>query len=209
MKPTSPPSPHDPRKASAGHAAHDELHNDDTAHEESDINIRAVLSATAVIAAVCIVTAGLMLVLFRFLEGQAEARDPRMSPLAMPTTQMPPNQMGSATFGGAPDPKLLTDEPRYLGGVRGEWQKELHTYGWIDQQAGVARIPIDRAKELLLERGLAVRAEPIEDPRVGTHAPSYGEASAGRTITKPVAATAGDVPAAPPAEHKPAAEGHK
>ncbi len=190
---------------------HDELHNDDTAHEESDINIHAVLTATAVIAAVCLVTAGLMLGLFRFLEGQAETRDPRLSPLATPAVKMPSNTMGSPTFGDAPDPKLLTDEPRYLSGVRGGWQSTLHSYAWIDQQAGVARIPIDRAKELLVERGsVAVRAEPIEDPRLGTHAPAYGESSSGRTITKPVTATTGEtVPAAPPAEHKPAAEGHK
>jgi hypothetical protein len=197
MKPTSPPSD-------------DALHNDDTAHEESDINIRAVMTATAVIAVVCLVTAGLMYGLFGFLESQATARDPRLSPLAVPAVKMPPNTLGSPAFGDAPDPKLLTDEPQYLSGVRGEWQKELHSYGWIDQQAGVARIPIDRAKDLLVERGsVAVRAEPVEDARLGTHAPAYGEASSGRTITAPVAAATGQAPAALPAEHKPAAEGHK
>jgi hypothetical protein len=203
MKPTSPPSPHDPRKAPARHAAHDELHNDDTAHEESDINIGAVLTATGVIAVVCVVTAGLMLGLFRFLESQAEARDPRLSPLAMPATQMPPTTIGSPAFGSAPDPKLLTNEPRYLSGVRAEWQKDLHTYGWVDQQAGIARIPIERAKHLLLtDKPLAVRAEPVEDRRVGTHAPAYGEASSGRTITRPDAAAPGEAPAHAPAEQK-------
>ena len=184
--------------------SHDHLHNDDTAHEESDINIGAVLSATVVVAVVCVVTAGLMFGLFRFLEGQAAARDPRLSPLAMPATTMPPNQMATPTFGSAPDPKLLTDEPRYLSGVRGEWQRDLHTYGWVDQGAGVARIPIDRAKALMVERGtLAVRAEPVQDARLGTHAPAYGEASSGRTITKPVAAAApGETPAHTPAEQK-------
>lgn len=182
---------------------HDHLHNDDTAHEESDINIRAVLTATTVIAVVCLVTAGLMLGLFRFLEGQAEARDPNLSPLAMPAVKMPPNTMGSPTFGDAPDPKLLTDEPRYLSGVRAAWQSDLHSYSWIDQQAGVARIPIDRAKELLVERGsLAVRAEPVEDSRLGTHAPAYGEASSGRTITNPVSSAPGEAPAHAPAEQK-------
>ena len=33
----------------------------------------------------------------------------------------------------------------------------LTTYGWVDKNAGTVRIPIDRAKELLLERGLPVR----------------------------------------------------
>jgi hypothetical protein len=33
----------------------------------------------------------------------------------------------------------------------------LTTYGWMDQNAGVVRLPIERAKELILERGLPVR----------------------------------------------------
>jgi len=33
----------------------------------------------------------------------------------------------------------------------------LTTYGWADKSAGVVRIPIDRAKDLLIERGLPVR----------------------------------------------------
>ena len=33
----------------------------------------------------------------------------------------------------------------------------LTTYGWTDKNAGVVRIPIERAKDLLLERGLPVR----------------------------------------------------
>ena len=200
MKPTSPPSP-------------EELHHDDTAHEESDINIRGVVTATIVVAVVCVTTALLMAGLFKVLTDQAAARDPQLSPIAMKPADMPNTTTGSPTFGNAPDPKLLTNEPKYLGTVVGEWQKELGSYGWVDQQAGVIHIPIDRAKELLAHRGLAVRAEPVEDARVGTHAPAYGESSSGRTITKPVTAATSETPAAPaepkPAEeHKPAG-GHK
>jgi hypothetical protein len=36
----------------------------------------------------------------------------------------------------------------------------LHTYGWIDEQQGVVRLPIERAKDLLLEQGLPVRDQP-------------------------------------------------
>jgi hypothetical protein len=35
----------------------------------------------------------------------------------------------------------------------------LNSYGWVDQKAGVVRIPIDRAMELLLQKGLPVRGE--------------------------------------------------
>jgi hypothetical protein len=197
MKPTNPRDDPSTGSGSSRASSRDELHNNTTAHEQSDINIRAVVSATVVVAVVCLTTAALMAALFGFLERQAEARDPTLSPLAVPATEMPKTTTASPTFGSASDPKLLTNEPQYLSGVRSDWQKELNAYGWVDQQAGVVRIPIDRAKELLAQRGLAVRAEPIEDPTVGTHAPAYGESSSGRTITKPASTATAETPAAP------------
>ena len=45
-------------------------------------------------------------------------------------------------------------------------EQTLHSYGWVDQPAGVVRIPIDRAMELLAQRGLPTR------PQAGTVPPS-------------------------------------
>ena len=55
-----------------------------------------------------------------------------------------------------PPPNLLTDEPRQPA-RRSATQRRRGcstTYGWVDKNAGVVRMPIDRAKRLLLERGL-------------------------------------------------------
>ena len=35
-----------------------------------------------------------------------------------------------------------------------EAHEQLEGYGWVDRRAGLAHIPIDRAKELLLEQGV-------------------------------------------------------
>ncbi|GMV35946.1 MAG: hypothetical protein AMXMBFR61_04540 [Fimbriimonadales bacterium] len=35
--------------------------------------------------------------------------------------------------------------------------RTLHSYGWVDQAGGVARIPIERAMELIEEKGLPTR----------------------------------------------------
>ena len=195
MKPTEHASgaKHDP----------DYMHNDDVAHEESDVNIRAILMSTVVVALVCVLTGVLVYFLFwHVFEAQAKARDPKLSPLALPATKMPDTTTTTPTFGGAPDPKLLTNEPRYLGDIRAQWQKDLHGFGSTDQ-SGAGRIPIDAAKEILIERGLAVRAEPLTDKRLGTHAPAYGESSSGRTITKPITTEpSGEPAAAPAAGHK-------
>jgi hypothetical protein len=52
-------------------------------------------------------------------------------------------------------PESLTQESE--GNSREFIQKQnaiLNGYGWIDRDKGIARIPIDRAMELMLERGL-------------------------------------------------------
>lgn len=58
-----------------------------------------------------------------------------------------------------PEPRLQVDEPR-------TWQQQLaletsqiDRYGWVDPKAGVVRIPVERAIELVAERGLPVRAQ--------------------------------------------------
>jgi hypothetical protein len=125
----------------------------------------------------------------------------------MPATTMPPSTTASPFFGGAPEPKLMSDEPTRLNEVRSAEQAQLHGYGWVDEKGGVARIPIDEAKKLTLERGLPVRPDPLTDAGLGTRRPASGESSAGRNVTKAFApAAAGAAPAPTPT---PAATGHE
>ena len=58
-----------------------------------------------------------------------------------------------------PNPKLEEDERGQLNGIRLEEEKTLYSYGWVDGKAGTVRIPIDRAMDLLVQRGLPVRAQ--------------------------------------------------
>jgi len=59
-----------------------------------------------------------------------------------------------------PAPRLQANPRQDLLGYREQQQRELETYGWVDQPNGVVRIPIDRAMDLLLQRGLPTRAAP-------------------------------------------------
>lgn len=43
-----------------------------------------------------------------------------------------------------------------------EMQGHLQGYGWVDRQAGVANIPVDRAQELVLKKGLPTSTKPKE-----------------------------------------------
>ena len=42
--------------------------------------------------------------------------------------------------------------------------RELTSYGWIDRQRGIVRIPIDRAMELLANEGESEAAKPRTPP---------------------------------------------
>ena len=54
----------------------------------------------------------------------------------------------------APEPKLQGDPASDLTRFRAHEDKTLTSYGWVDRAAGIVRIPIERAMELIAERGL-------------------------------------------------------
>lgn len=60
-------------------------------------------------------------------------------------------------------PHLQLSPSEDLKTFRYREETELNTYGWIDHTNGVVRIPISRAMDLLLERGLPVRSQTNAD----------------------------------------------
>ncbi len=63
-----------------------------------------------------------------------------------------------------PAPQLETDERTELNDVRLREENTLSTYDYVDKNAGTIRIPIDRAMDLLVQRGLPVRPQSGEAP---------------------------------------------
>ena len=59
--------------------------------------------------------------------------------------------------------RLLATPEKTLTEVRTEAEAALASYGWVDRDAGVAHIPIERAMEILAERGLPTRPELAPD----------------------------------------------
>jgi hypothetical protein len=54
-------------------------------------------------------------------------------------------------------PRLQISAPADLSKFREEEAEQLNTYGWINKTAGVVRIPVNRAMDLVLQRGLPAR----------------------------------------------------
>ena len=77
------------------------------------------------------------------------------------TTQQlgPPASPFEETRTLPPAPRLQVQPVQELRQLREGENEKLNSYGWVDQKAGMARIPVDRAMELLLAKGLPVRGE--------------------------------------------------
>jgi hypothetical protein len=61
-----------------------------------------------------------------------------------------------------PEPRLEDDERTELNNFRYAEEEKLNSYGWVDQNAGTVHIPIERAMELVAQRGLSTT------PKAGT-----------------------------------------
>jgi hypothetical protein len=80
--------------------------------------------------------------------------------------QVPPSPLAE-TRQPPPEPRLQVVPAQDLQQMRAAEEAVLSSYGWVDEAAGFIRMPIDRAIELLLARGLPVwrenRAPQTED----------------------------------------------
>ena len=53
-----------------------------------------------------------------------------------------------------PQPKLEVQSGAELARLRKAEKTDLTSYGWVDRQSGIVRVPIDRAIQMLLQQGL-------------------------------------------------------
>lgn len=116
--------------------------------EEDGVSYRGIVWFVVILVATtvfCQLLVWGMFALSRSRVSQAEA--PR-APLATPA----PGHLELPRL--PPGPNLLTNEPMNLRTFIAYEDDMLSSYGWVDQNAGTVRIPIVRAKELAIERGL-------------------------------------------------------
>jgi hypothetical protein len=97
--------------------------------------------------------------LFEYLDHRSKTSQPEVNPLVtnVPTdTRHVAPGYPQSTF---PSPKLEEDERGQLNGIRLNEEKTLYSYGWVDEKSGTVRIPIERAMDLIVQRGLPVRTQ--------------------------------------------------
>ena len=97
--------------------------------------------------------------LYAYLDRREKASQPEVNPLLAKVPEDTRNVAPGYPQTAFPSPKLEEDERGQLNGIRMEEEKTLYSYGWVDEKAGTVRIPIERAMDLLVQRGLPVRPQ--------------------------------------------------
>lgn len=113
-------------------------------HEPNHINLRRIGIAGGGLILLTGLSFWLMAELLSFLA--TRPRDEVPARLALPP---PPRSLSQPLLQAAPAQALQE--------FQAAEEARLNSYGWVDPDAGLVRIPIQRAMQLLVERGLPIR----------------------------------------------------
>ncbi len=124
-------------------------HRPEAGHEERDVNVFAIGKFGVGLTVLIIVSLLILWGLLNYFKASVTAEyTPSHETRAAPNvTKLPPA------------PRLQPNPRIDLRALRAEEEKQLHSYGWVDREHGVVRIPIERAMEILAQRGLPVRPQ--------------------------------------------------
>lgn len=143
-------------------------------YERRDANVRALLQFAFWLAVLIAVTLVGMTWTFNYFK-RTEPLGPPASPLVKPDARVLP-----------PSPRLQVQPHLELKDYCEGQQAKVNTYGWVDQQSGVVRIPVDRAMDLVLTRGLPARS-PAEAPAASSAVAAVPSVPGGADVQGPCA----------------------
>ncbi len=124
-------------------------------HETSDVSIGAIVKFGIGLAVTALVIHVAMWGLFRVLHERGEKRDRPLPPLVAAALRRTP-----------PEPRLEPDALLPRRRMQAKEKAALKSYGWVDRDAGIVRVPIERAMEILVQRGLPP-SKPMAAPTPG------------------------------------------
>ena len=122
--------------------------NPEIRYEKTDAHVRPLYQFLFWISVITILTAVIAMVILRGLESWRDKASTRPAMAEAQDAQQ------------APAPRLQIQEPKDLTVFRKEEQEILSTYGVVDRDKGIYRIPIEEAMRLTLERGLPTAGDP-------------------------------------------------
>jgi hypothetical protein len=142
-----------------GHSAHG------VEYEHEDLSTRGVFGFMIGLAVTGVIIYFIITGMYSFLDKYEQSQMTSSSPLVkqqestMVGARSIPKDYAEKRFADNGAPLLEEDERVELGTFVLNQEKQLNSYGWVDEKAGVAHIPIKQAMDLIAERGLPVCAE--------------------------------------------------
>ncbi|HEX8031068.1 MAG TPA: hypothetical protein VF491_21520 [Vicinamibacterales bacterium] len=136
-------------------------------YEHTDIDVSVGYKFALWLAVAMLISAGIVYGTFWFFEGRERSANAvaQKYPLAVGQHKEPPA------------PNLQKQPFKDVYELRLGEAAKLGSYGWVDKDGGIARIPIDRAMDVMLERGFPARPDGGNALNVVTQ-----DSSSGRTI---------------------------
>ena len=117
-------------------------------HEARDVNVkRLFLFAGALLASLAAIFVGLVVLFegYQFVDHWLDARRARTEPGAGSRVHLRPEYAG---------PLLQVKPEEDLRWMKRQNAQDLGDYAWVDRSKGVVRVPVDRAIDLIAQRGL-------------------------------------------------------
>jgi hypothetical protein len=121
----------------------------DLKYETEDFSPRGIRWFTAGLAVLAVMVLVLMGGLLWVLSGGWPPRQGIVTPM-IPAPNM------------SPEPDLQVASSRDYQEMRAAEEAQLHSYRWVDRDAGIAAIPIERAMEILASRGMPAQKSPVK-----------------------------------------------
>lgn len=156
-------------------------------YERQDLTARAVYAFLISLIVGGVIVYFIVWGLYHFMDARQRRLQPQQSPLVQQvetdTRIVSPDEIKKF-----PEPRLERNERIEINDFRLKEEQTLNSYGWVDEKAGVVRIPIERAIELIAQRGLPTTPKagqiPASTVNLGTQAAERSDTSDESAKTK-------------------------
>jgi len=131
----------------------------ETEFEREDLSTRGVFAFMIGLAIVGVVIYFIIIGMYSFLDKYERGQMATASPLVTSkgaTSRVVTQADMDKAFKDNGAPMLETDERGQFRNFLLNQENQLNSYGWVDENAGVAHIPITNAMDLIVQRGLPV-----------------------------------------------------
>src|SRR5271156_2604612 len=138
-------------------------HGHEDEYEHEDLGTRGIYVFLIGLAVSGAIIYFIIVGMYKFLDRYERSQMATASPLVKlqdPMSRVITQDDMDKAFKDNGAPMLETNERGQFRDFLMNQEDQLNSYGWVDERAGVARIPIERAMALIVERKLPVYTQP-------------------------------------------------